>query len=152
MEEGRRVSGLVDFIARRYGAAAEIGIGLFPDVAHALVKRGLRVFASDIRPIHYDDVEVIVDDIMDPHVSLYEGIGLIYSMRPPPELVPYMKRLSEMVRADLIIKPLASDYVEDLTPIRSEDTVFFVRSTVQPGRVPIVRRQERGVFDEKNRP
>ena len=46
METYRRIEGLVDFIAERYETAAEIGVGLFPDVALGLQKRGLKVFVT----------------------------------------------------------------------------------------------------------
>ena len=48
METCRRIEGLVDFIAGRYHNVAEIGIGHFPDVAFALLDRGVDVFATDI--------------------------------------------------------------------------------------------------------
>ena len=126
METCRRIEGLVDFIAGRYSKIAEIGIGLFPDVAHALIEKGTKVFATDIVPVYYDGVKVIVDDITDPDISLYNQIDLIYSMRPPPELFPYMKSLADTISADLIVKLLSSDYVEGLRPIRHRESTFFV--------------------------
>ena len=126
METCRRIEGLVDFIAGRYSKIAEIGIGLFPDVAHALIEKGTKVFATDIVPVYYDGVKVIVDDITDPDISLYNQIDLIYSMRPPPELFPYMKSLAKKISADLIVKPLSSDYIEGLRPIRHRESTFFV--------------------------
>lgn len=126
METCRRIEGLVDFIAGRYNNAVEIGIGHFPDVAFALLDKGISVFATDIRPFHYRKLKVIVDDITKPDLSLYDGINLIYSMRPPPEVVPYMERLAEKVSADLIIKPLSSEYLEGGRLIRNGNTTFFL--------------------------
>jgi uncharacterized UPF0146 family protein len=128
LETYRRIEGLVDFIAVGYTNAAEIGVGCFPDVAYALQGEGLKIFATDIKPFKYDGIRVFVDDVTGPDISLYRCVDLIYSMRPPPELVPYMMRLAEMVSADLIIKPLSADYVEGLSLMRCGDIVFFIWS------------------------
>ena len=129
MEECRRIDGiegLVDFISCRYRKAAEIGIGHFSGVAYGLLEKGLRVFATDIVPFHYEGIRVITDDITSPDASLYREVDLIYSMRPPPELVPYMKRLAETSSADLIVKTLSSEYVEGCRLVRNGTTTFFV--------------------------
>ncbi|HIC92392.1 MAG TPA: hypothetical protein EYP21_10115 [Syntrophaceae bacterium] len=101
--------GLVDYIAEAYGCVAEIGIGHFPDVALALVDRGVQVFATDIKSFRYKGLKMVVDDITHPNLSLYTGVHLIYSVRPPLELVPYMERLAKVVAADLIVRPLTSE-------------------------------------------
>ncbi len=116
---------LVDYIAGRYSFGAEIGIGHFPDVALALAERGLRVFATDIKPFLHDGVKVVVDNITQPDVSLYTGVSLIYSLRPPLELVPYMRRLAKVIAADLVIKPLASEYPGGQL-ISGGNTTFFL--------------------------
>ena len=126
MEKCRRIEGLVDFIARRFKNTVEIGIGHFPDLAFALLDRGINVFATDILPFPYRGLKVIVDDITCPDLSLYDGIDLIYSMRPPPELLPYMARLAKTISADLIIKPLYSEYAEGYRLIRNGNTTFFI--------------------------
>ena len=126
METCRRIEGLIDFITGRYSKIAEIGIGLFPDVAYALAEKGLMRFATDIIPVYYDGVKVIIDDVTDPDISLYNEIDLVYSMRPPPELFPYMKNLAKTISADLIVKLLSSDYIEGLCPLRNGNTMFFL--------------------------
>jgi hypothetical protein len=120
-----RYEGLAEYIAGRYGHAVEIGIGLFPDVAFALLKRGVRVFATDIRQFHYSGLKVIVDDIMEPDLSVYTALDLIYSLRPPLELVPYMVRLARQLSTVLIIKPLTSEHPGGQL-ICHEDTTFFL--------------------------
>jgi uncharacterized UPF0146 family protein len=102
--------GLIDYIAERYDCAAEIGVGHFPDVALALTERGVRVIGTDIKPFPHRGLKVIVDDITRPDLSKYSATDLLYSLRPPPELVPYMNWLATKVSADLIVKPLASEY------------------------------------------
>lgn len=126
METCRRIEGLVEFIADRYADAAEIGIGHFPDVAFALTNRGVNIFATDIRPFNYEGIKVIVDDVTLPDLSLYDGINLIYSMRPPPELIPYLIRLAKTISVDLIVKPLSSEYIDGWRLIRNGHTTFFL--------------------------
>jgi hypothetical protein len=106
-----RYQGLVEYISGRYDNAVEIGIGHFPDVALALLKRGVRVFATDIKTFQYRGFKVVIDDIIEPDFSLYAALDIIYSLRPPSELVPFMMRLAEKLSADLIIKPLSSEHL-----------------------------------------
>ena len=117
--------GLVDYIADRYAAAAEIGVGHFPDVARALTQRGLSVFATDVEPFSHDGLTFLGDDITEPDTALYRHVDVLYAVRPPPELVPYMRRLARRIPADLIVKPLASDHVGGRL-IRHQGTVFFL--------------------------
>ena len=102
--------GIVEYIANTYTSAAEIGIGSFPDVGFALQEKGLQVFATDIKPIHYDGMKICRDDITNPDLTLYRGFELIYSIRPPLEMLPYMKLVAKEMNADMIIKPLSSEY------------------------------------------
>lgn len=120
-----RYEGLVNYIASNYGNVAEIGIGHFPDVAFALLERGVKVFATDIRPFPYTGLKVVVDDITEPDFFLYTSISLLYSLRPSPELVPYMVRLARVLSKDLIVKPLAADYIYGRL-ILSGNTTFFL--------------------------
>jgi uncharacterized UPF0146 family protein len=118
--------GLVDYIAGTYRCAGEIGVGHFPDVALALASRGVGIFATDIRPFEYSGLNVIVDDVTGPDLSLYAGLNLIYSLRPPPELVPYMNLLARQLSVDLIVKPLTSEHPGgQLT--RHGSSTFFLR-------------------------
>ena len=125
METCRRIEGIADFIACRYESAVEIGVGHFPDVAFELLRRRVSVFATDIRPFRYTGLNIIVDDVTEPDVSLYRGIKLIYSMRPPPELIPYIRRLASMMSADVIIKPLSDEYIDGYKLMQNENVTFF---------------------------
>lgn len=125
METCRRIEGLVNYIAGKYVHAAEIGIGHSPDVAFALMKKGIRVFATDVRPFQYNGLKVVMDDITVPAISVYTDIDILYSLRPPPELVPYMVRLARTLSSDLIVKSLASEY-PDGQLINHGNTTFFL--------------------------
>lgn len=124
METSRGIDDLAEYIAARYRNAAEIGIGHFPDLAIALKKRGVCVFVTDVVPFVYQGIRMVIDDITKPHYPCYRHVELLYSLRPPPELVPYMKRLAGKVGADLIVKPLSAEHPE-VIPIRYRKTTFF---------------------------
>jgi len=127
LETCRRIEGLVDFIAGRYNNAVEIGIGHSPDVAFALLGRGVHVFATDMELFHYAGLHVVVDDITSPDLSLYDGIDLLYSMRPPPELIPYMTSLAKKISADLILKPLSDEYIDGWRLMQNGNMTFFTK-------------------------
>lgn len=117
--------GLIDYIALHYSCVAEAGIGHFPDVALALAKKTRLAFATDIKPLEHCGLRVIHDDVTEPDLSLYSAIDLLYSLRPPPELVPYMSRLARKLSVDLIVKPLASEHPGGRLT-RYESTTFFL--------------------------
>ena len=121
--------GLVDYIVDSYKYGVEVGIGHFPDVALALMAAGVRVFATDIKPFLHQGLRVTVDDVTEPNRSLYADVDFVYALRPPPELVPYMKDLASEVGASLMVKPLASEYPGGQL-VRRENTTFFLWSNL----------------------
>jgi uncharacterized protein len=125
LETCGRAEGLIDYIAGRYTSAVEIGIGHSTIVAVSLHEKGVSIVATDTRPFYYEQLKVIVDDITDPDLFFYRNTGLIYSIKPPPELVPYMKKTAKSVSADLIVKPLSSEY-HDGQLIRHGNTTFYI--------------------------
>ena len=125
MNSFNRYEGLVNYIAQRYHSAAEIGIGHFPDVAFALQQRGVQIFATDSKTFQHEGLKVMIDDITKPDLSLYIGLDLIYSLRPPQELVSYMVQLAKMFSTDLIIKALSSDHVSGQLVCYGNTTFFL---------------------------
>lgn len=86
---------------------AEIGVGKFDMIAETLSARdNITLIKTDIMP---KDSTVIRDDITSPDMELYEGVDLIYSIRPPSELQPYLVRLATEIDSQLIIKPLTNE-------------------------------------------
>jgi len=100
---------LAEYIAERYKKVVEIGIGNYTAVAEYLSSRGVKVIATDVREVQ-TSVEFFIDDIRNPRISLYNGIELVYSIRPPPELFKSIRELASKLNADCIIKPLYGDY------------------------------------------
>ena len=68
----------------------------------------LNIIKTDISPGDYD---VIKDDITNPNLKLYENLDIIYSIRPPSELQPYIIDLALKTNTKLIIKPLFNEDV-----------------------------------------
>ncbi|MCS7112579.1 MAG: UPF0146 family protein [Nitrososphaerota archaeon] len=119
---------IVEAIAKLYsgrGAIVEFGVGFNPWIACNLKKRlpEARVIAvdRDLRALNYTrsvcpDLEVKLDDVTNLKVDDYSGVEIVYSIRPPPELIPYMELLARRVGALLIVRPLTegeSGYVFD---------------------------------------
>jgi len=118
------IKDLVAYISSRYQTVAEIGIGHFPHIARMLKQNGIHVFATDIRPFHYEGIHVYTDDVTNPSPHLYRGRELLYSYKPPMELIPYIIRLAKHILSDVLIKPLSSEY-PDGPLVRYENTAFL---------------------------
>lgn len=86
---------------------AEIGVGKFDGIADMLNEmENITVIKTDIAP---KDATVIKEDITNPNLELYEGVELVYSIRPPSELQPHLVNLAQKIDAQLIIKPLTNE-------------------------------------------
>lgn len=136
---------LVNYIFLNYAYVAEIGIGKVCDVGAALAKKGVRIFATDVQAFKHNGLSVVVDDVTRPDLSLYNGVRLVYSIRPPPELVFYMNRLSKKISADLIVKPLSSEYPGGQL-ITMENSYFYLWSHQKNGK----KQNKNNVFERKN--
>ena len=106
-----KLEGLIKYLSRRYQRVVEVGIGNYARVALALQASGLSVLATDIKP-RAVGLHVELDDVSAPRLEFYLSAQAIYSVRPPLELIPPMKRLAEQLAVDLIVKPLASEPVD----------------------------------------
>lgn len=86
---------------------AEVAVGKFNKISDLLSEKdNITLIKTDISP---SDDTIIKDDITNPNHELYENVSLIYSIRPPSELQPYLVRLAEEIDAQLIIKPLTGE-------------------------------------------
>jgi uncharacterized protein len=121
-----------EYIVKNYSPSSlivEVGAGHFQQVALKL-KEYLKVdiIMTDIKPYHD---EIILDDIRQPNLKIYKGAALIYSIRPPEELHPYLERISQVVGADLIIKPFSTDSIntqDKMDLINYKKAVFYKRN------------------------
>ena len=86
---------------------AEIGVGKFSQVFDYLDEHeNVEIIKTDISP---NDSSVIKDDITKPDLDLYKDTDIIYSIRPPSELQPYIIDLAIKTNSKLIIKPLFNE-------------------------------------------
>ena len=101
-----------DYIIKNYDSATkivEVGAGSFIEVALNLQRHlKMDIIMTDIKPSHEG---ILQDDIVNPNLKIYKDASLIYSIRPPEELQPYIVKVAEVVGADLIIKPLSTDFI-----------------------------------------
>ena len=101
-----------DYIIKNYGSASrivEVGAGSFIEVALNLQRHlKMGIIMTDIKPSHEC---ILQDDIVNPDLKIYKDASLIYSIRPPEELQTYIMKVAEAVGADLIIKPLSTDFI-----------------------------------------
>jgi uncharacterized UPF0146 family protein len=86
---------------------AEIAVGKFEDVYDYLNQReNIDIIKTDIQP---SSNTTIKDDISNPNMNLYKNIDIIYSIRPPYEIQPYLMDLRNKTNSILIIKPLFNE-------------------------------------------
>lgn len=87
----------------------EVGVGKFHLVG-SILQENLKanIVLTDIKP---SSIKIVQDDICNPDLKIYKGASLIYSIRPQPELQPYIINVAEKVGADVIIKPFSTEFV-----------------------------------------
>ncbi|NLZ29288.1 MAG: hypothetical protein GX885_00815 [Methanomicrobiales archaeon] len=103
-----------EYIAIRYRRAVEVGIGDNPDVARMIAAAGVLILCTDIRPgIRHDGLTIMIDDIFEPDVGLYEGADLIYALRPGVEMVPPLIALATRIDCDLLVYHLGYEIYGD---------------------------------------
>ena len=104
---------LAEFIAKNYpGRVVEVGVGHFPHVAQSLLEMGLEVILTDRRERILAGMRVEKGDIFAPQREIYQGAGLIYSIRPPLEMQLVMGELAAEVGADVVVRPLQDEIAQ----------------------------------------
>lgn len=112
---------IVDFIVNSYKHArkiVEVMIGNYPWIAVGIKKclPNVELLVTDIDLERLKDIKTkfpflkcIKDDITSPSLSLYEGADLIYSIRPPPELVNEIVNLGIKIKSDILIRSYSNE-------------------------------------------
>jgi uncharacterized UPF0146 family protein len=120
---------LSNYIIANYKNAnriVEVGVGGFPLVALTLREHlNMDIIMTDIKPYHD---QIVIDDITNPDLNLYRGASLIYSIRPPEELQQHIKMVAESVGADLILKPISTEFIKpdkDMKLINYKKAIFY---------------------------
>lgn len=112
---------LVEFIAKSYKNAkkiVEVGVGTYPWIAKGVKERlpEARVLVTDTNKETLavikkacPEIEVVCDDILNPRLAVYEKADVIYSLRPPAEMVYYILNLASKVGCDVMIRPYSDE-------------------------------------------
>ncbi len=102
------------------GKVVEVGVGYRLEVCELLTQMGVEVVPTDLHP---SSCEVVRDDILSPSPSVYAGVSLVYSLRPPPELWTPIALTAAKVGAQLIIRPFSTEYTDLSAIYRKEQIV-----------------------------
>ncbi|NOZ59147.1 MAG: hypothetical protein GXO66_06185 [Euryarchaeota archaeon] len=104
----RNFAVIAGYIAENYTRdtrIVEVGVGRNRQVLEELRRRGFEVLGVDLA----GGEGVVVDNVLSPRLEVYHGAGLIYSIRPPPELYPALLSVARKAGADLLIRPMSTD-------------------------------------------
>jgi len=101
----------------------EVGVGRSPYTVIRLqsLLPGAEIIVTDVdrrvvRELARWNLNSVLDDISQPNLEIYENADLIYSIRPPFELIPNLEALAEKTGADVLIIPLSEDaYLSNLS-------------------------------------
>lgn len=108
------------WISKNYSSSekiVEVGVGSRTKVLEGLKGElpECKLIATDIREVPVPEgVDFVLDDILEPDLSLYRDADLIYSLRTPPELCSSLAKLAGEIGADLLLKPLSSEETSKL--------------------------------------
>ncbi|AIF69416.1 hypothetical protein PAP_05025 [Palaeococcus pacificus DY20341] len=98
----------------RNGKLAEIGVGFNFKVALKLKELGLDVFVVDwnknaVEKAQELGIKAYVDDVFKPNLMLYEGVKIVYAVRPTPEIVRPILELARKLGVPAYILPFSLD-------------------------------------------
>lgn len=117
----RDTEDLVEFIVRNYGSAkkiVEVGVGSYPWIAEGIKERlpSTRIVVTDTNEETLTqvkktcpEIDAVHDDVFNPDLKVYEKADLIYSLRPPPEIIHEILKLASKVRCDVLIRPYPNE-------------------------------------------
>jgi len=111
-----KIAHLISKLYPRARKIIEVGVGRSPYTLLQLrfLLPNAEIIATDIDPeavreLSEIGVKSLVDDIFEPNERIYEGADLIYSIRPPSEIIPRLAELGSRIGADILIIPLSED-------------------------------------------
>lgn len=101
---------------RTAGRLAEIGVGFQFKVALTLQSLGRDVFVVDWNPESVKrarelGLKAFRDDVFNPRLELYSGVGAIYAVRPTPEIINPIVKLGRRLGVPVFVVPLSGDRV-----------------------------------------
>ncbi len=93
----------------------EVGAGARFDVALLFAARGARVTVTDLDPrvlAAPSPLDARVADAAMEDAALFEGVDLVYAVRPPEELQPILARVARRFGCALALRPLGNEWVD----------------------------------------
>lgn len=125
------------WISQNYPSASkivEVGVGKRTQALSELAERlpECELIATDVSEVSVPEgVNFKKDDIMEPQELLYRGADLIFSLRTPQDLYPYLYKIAEKMESDLLLKPISSEEAPTKGELINYSGVFFylVRSS-----------------------
>jgi uncharacterized UPF0146 family protein len=132
-----KISHLISKLYPRARKIIEVGVGRSP---YALLQLksllpDAEVMATDIdseamRELNEIGIKSLIDNLFEPDERIYEGADLIYSIRPPFELIPKLAELGGRVGTDILVVPLSEDeYLSDLSmweKLKKDEIIAFL--------------------------
>ncbi len=100
------------YIKNHYSSAVEVGFGGKTIAAKILIEAGIPVLCTDVHS-YETEVPSVVDDCVEPDLSLYEKADVIYAIRPGVEIVPPLIALAKRVGCDLIVYHLGFEIYQN---------------------------------------
>lgn len=122
------------YIINNYADAdkiVEVGVGKFHKVDSILMENlKTTIVLTDIKP---SSSKIVKDNICNPNLKIYKDSSLIYSIRPQPEIQQCIISIAEKVGADLIIKPLSTEFMSSkkMKLINYRKAVFYELSSIK---------------------
>lgn len=101
-----------NYIRDHYSSAVEVGFGGKTVAAKILLEADIPVLCTDVHTYN-TDVPAVVDDCVEPDISLYENADVIYAIRPGVEIVPALIALAKRVGCDLLVYHLGFELYQN---------------------------------------
>jgi uncharacterized UPF0146 family protein len=102
------------YIAARYSAAVEVGIGKNTVAADIIRDAGKKIRCTDLKKtVPAEGLNCVIDDIFEPSPEIYSGAEVIYAIRPGIEMIPPLISLARQVNADLLVYHLGFELYGD---------------------------------------
>lgn len=113
---------IFEYILENYGKLknsenlkiAELGVGFYFDVSKKLKNSGFDIIVIDLNEkavleADQNGLNGKLDNLFNPDLNLYKDVKLIYSIRPPRDLQPFILDIAKKISSDLVIKPLSGE-------------------------------------------
>ena len=93
-----------EYLVKHYTNAVEVGIGKNMEVARILHEAGLSIRCTDVRDVPVPEwLSFRIDDIFSPDITRYNGVDVIYAVRPAIEMIPPLIALARTINCDLLV-------------------------------------------------